>query len=218
MTDDAEALRPPYKLAIFDFDGTLADSAAWFIDTLDHVAERFSFRALPRGELEALRGRSSREVIRALGIPAWKLPLIARHMRKLSLQAAGGIALFPGIDALLHQLSDRGITLAIASSNSEATVRHVFGAPLAATIAQFECGTSMFGKGARIKRIINRAGATASTTIMIGDETRDIDAAHRAGTASGAVHWGYATSGALDNARPTHSFASPEQMARFLTA
>ena len=208
----------PYKLAIFDFDGTLADSATWFVETLDQVAERFSFRSLQREELESLREENSREVIRALGISAWKLPLIARHMRKLSRQAAGGIALFPGIEILLHRLHDRGITLAIASSNSEATVRHVLGASLAGTISQFECRTSLFGKAAHIKRIVKRAGVATSDTIMIGDETRDIDAAHKAGTASGAVDWGYATKSALESAQPTHSFVLPEQIAALLTA
>ena len=34
----------PYSLAIFDLDGTLADSFPWFLRTINDVADRFGFR------------------------------------------------------------------------------------------------------------------------------------------------------------------------------
>jgi phosphoglycolate phosphatase len=33
-----------YKLVVFDFDGTLADSGPWFMRVLNQVAERHRFR------------------------------------------------------------------------------------------------------------------------------------------------------------------------------
>ena len=35
-----------YKLAIFDFDGTLADSFAWFLSVINEVADRYGFRRI----------------------------------------------------------------------------------------------------------------------------------------------------------------------------
>src|SRR5262245_66602657 len=67
-----------YDLAIFDFDGTLADSAAWFRSMINHVARRYDFRQITDAELEELRGRRSTEIVRYLGVPAWKMPFIAR--------------------------------------------------------------------------------------------------------------------------------------------
>ncbi|MFX8008309.1 HAD hydrolase-like protein, partial [Acinetobacter baumannii] len=65
---------PRYRLVIFDFDGTLADSGDWFLSIADHLADRFNFRKVDPAEIERLRGQSSRYVIRYLGIPRWKLP------------------------------------------------------------------------------------------------------------------------------------------------
>ena len=42
-----------YDLAIFDFDGTLADSAAWLRSTINDVAQRYGFRQITDAELEA---------------------------------------------------------------------------------------------------------------------------------------------------------------------
>jgi len=76
-----------YKLVIFDFDGTLVDSFPWFVQVLNDVADRYRFRRVDPHQAEALRGQSAREMIRYLGIPAWKMPLIARHMRKRKAEA-----------------------------------------------------------------------------------------------------------------------------------
>src|SRR3954451_19595424 len=66
-----------YDLAIFDFDGTLADSAIWMAGVFNDVADRFGYRRVSEDELQMLRGRSNREIVRYLGVPAWKLPFIA---------------------------------------------------------------------------------------------------------------------------------------------
>ena len=71
-----------YKLVIFDFDGTLADSAGWLFGVLNQVADRYGFRRTSEAEIAMLRGRDNREIVRYLGVPAWKLPLIAAHMRR----------------------------------------------------------------------------------------------------------------------------------------
>ena len=46
----------PYALAVFDFDGTLADSFPWFAGVLNGVADRYGFRCTRPGEAEGLRG------------------------------------------------------------------------------------------------------------------------------------------------------------------
>src|SRR5262245_37023357 len=105
-----------YDLAIFDFDGTLADNAAWFRANINKVARRYGFRQVTDAELERLRGLRSAAIIRYLGVPAWKMPFIASHMRKLVARDAHQIALFDGVDTLLSSLTERGVTVAIATS------------------------------------------------------------------------------------------------------
>ena len=73
----------PPALVIFDLDGTLADSYPWFLRHVNDVADRFGFRRIADDDVEALRHAGSREILRRLDVPLWKVPAIARHMRRL---------------------------------------------------------------------------------------------------------------------------------------
>ena len=123
-----------YKLVIFDFDGTLADSFPWFLSVINTVAERYRFKRVDEHEGATMRRYSARQIVQHLEVPWWKLPFIARHACALAKRDRAQIALFPGVDHLLAQLAETGITLAVVSSNSEETVRHALGAENAARI------------------------------------------------------------------------------------
>src|SRR5258706_9987908 len=64
---------PRYRLAILDFDGTLADSGGWFLRISDDLGRRFGFRSVSADDVEMLRGCTTCEIIRFLGIPRWKI-------------------------------------------------------------------------------------------------------------------------------------------------
>ncbi len=204
-----------YDLAIFDFDGTLADSAEWFFAAYDAVAARFRLRRASRAELEGMRALGTREIMRSLDVPMWKVPLIARHMRRMMADEIGGIALFPGIADALVALHGRGVALAVVSSNAEGNVRAVLGAELAGRVAFWGCGTALFGKAKKLRQAMRACGVAPDRTIAIGDETRDVEAARAVGIASGAVLWGYAAPAALVAAGPTLVFAEVGEVARF---
>jgi phosphoglycolate phosphatase len=201
------------RLVIFDFDGTLADSAAWFTGVLNDVARAYGFRVLTKEQIEALRGCDNRTIVRALGVPTWKLPFIARHVRRLAARDADRIRLFAGVEAMLQSLSARGFHLAIVSSNGEDTIRRVLGPETSQLIGTYACGAALFGKARRIRAVLRRTGIGPDRAIAIGDEVRDIEAARRAGIASGAIAWGYATPELLSRHRPTLAFASVEEIA-----
>lgn len=205
-----------YRLAIFDFDGTLADTFAWFARVLDQVAGEFGFRCVDAAEREALRACDSREILRRLGVPAWKLPRIAHRVRALKALEAHRLPLFPGVPDMLRHLADRGVSLAIASSDAEANVRLTLGPANAALIDRFACGASLFGKPAKLRLLLERSGVRPQAAIFVGDEVRDAEAARAAGIAFGAVTWGYATAGALAAQAPEHLFASVDELARAL--
>jgi phosphoglycolate phosphatase len=206
----------PYKLVIFDFDGTLSDSGEWFLSILDDLSERFRFRrVVDRDEVERLRRRPTREVIQHLGIPGWKLPLIARHVRARFRENARDIRTFDGVRAMLQTLADAGIRMMLCSSNGEANVRAVLG-PDAARFEAYFCGSGLFGKVAKFRRAIKASGLAPSAILAIGDETRDIDAARAVGIGAGAVLWGYANPDLLIAMRPDITFASPADIVAHL--
>jgi phosphoglycolate phosphatase len=200
----------PIKLAIFDFDGTLADSFAWFARVLNDVADKYGFRRVEAHEVETLRGLNARDMIGHLGVPAWKMPLIASHMRKL--KASEPTRLFDGTGRMLRALTGRGIAIAVVTSDAEANVRAALGPELAALVTHYECGASLFGKAAKFKGVLRRAGCGAAQAICIGDEIRDLEAARSAGIAFGAVAWGYTRADALQAQAPDAMFNSMDEI------
>ena len=213
---DEHGVAPQYALVIFDFDGTLANSGDWFLSIAGDLARRFGFREPAADALDMLRGLSSREVIRYLGIPRWKLPAIARYVRALLAEQIDRIALFDGIDALLETLASNGVRIAIVSSNAEANVRAVLGPANIARIESFACGASLFGKARLFKRVLRDSGLAPHQVISIGDETRDITAARKTGVTAGAVLWGYASHEALSRRTPDALFETPDDVVRLV--
>jgi phosphoglycolate phosphatase len=203
---------PRYRLAIFDLDGTLSDSFPWFLRVLNDVADRHGFRRVADSEIGALRGLSTRELIASLRVPFWKIPAIARDMRAMKAQALDTIPLFPGTQAMLQGLRRAGVTLALVSSDHEGNARRALRdtAPL---FAHRACGASLFGKAAHFHRVLKATNIAPHEAIAIGDETRDAEAAARAGIAFGAVTWGYASAQALAAHAPQETFRTMDEIA-----
>ncbi len=208
---------PLYSLVIFDLDGTLADSFPWFRRHVNGVADRFAFRRIADEDVESLRHADSREILTRLEVPTWKLPAIARHMRRLKAQHIQDIPLFDGAEAMLRTLLQAGFRLALVSSDSEANARQQLG-ELAALFSHFDCGASIFGKARKFRRVVKRAGLAPDAVIAIGDEVRDIEAARSVGIACGAVRWGFASSEALRARAPDLMFERMEDIVRELAA
>jgi phosphoglycolate phosphatase len=209
---------PPYALAIFDFDGTLADSWPLMGDAIAEAADRFGFRRPSAEDVQRLRGQDNRAAMRALGVTTWHVPRLVMHMRRVAAQHADRIELFAGVQAMLWRLQAAGVRVAVVSSNTEATIRQVLGPDLASVVERYDCGAALFGKASRFRRVVRGAGVPRAQVIAIGDEGRDIEAATTAGIASGAVTWGYATADLLARCGPTHVFTTVESMAEALTS
>ncbi len=207
---------PRYRLAIFDFDGTLADSGDWFLSIADDLAERFRFRRIDSAEIETLRGRTTREVIRHVGIPRWKLPAIARHIHKRLAGEIDRIDLFDGVTDMINELVASGVRIAVVTSNAEHNARAILGPDIVAKIDMFECGASLFGKAPRFKRVLRKLGVAHADAISIGDETRDLTAARKVGIDAGAVLWGYANRSILTALKPDVVFDSPAEVIDFM--
>ncbi len=201
-----------YDFAIFDFDGTLADTAASFMAACNAAARRYGFRELSVDEFQSLRTMGSREIIAQLGVPMWKLPQIAAFMRRAMATEAASIRLFPGAAELLARLKVAGVGIAIVSSNAEESIRGALG-ETAAMVDLFECGAALFGKAQHFKTAIRHSGFDASRILAIGDEARDIEAARKAGVAAGAVAWGYADPVFLKGLGPDRFFSQMDEIA-----
>lgn len=209
--------RAPYRLVIFDFDGTLADSFPWFLSELDALAVCWRFRPVAAGEEPLLRSMSAREILRHLRVASWKLPLVARDLRRRMAADIEQIRPFAGVDELLRGLRGAGVRLGLATSNSLDNVRAVLGDETVALFELVETGASVHGKAARLRRMLRDAGLPPAQVVYVGDEIRDLEAARAAGVAFGAVAWGYNSAEALRRIGPELVFEDVAGMGARLT-
>jgi phosphoglycolate phosphatase len=205
-----------FRLVIFDYDGTLADSGQWFADNINRFARKHRFREVSTGELEQLRALPTRDVIRALEVKWWRMPLIAADMRRAVGEPGGTPRLFEGVGALLRRTKTAGIRIGVVSSNSELNIRVGLGAELAALIDGFACGAGLFAKSAKLRRLARRMEVPDSAVLCVGDDSRDIEAAHAVGLKGAAVTWGYAREEAFTRVRPDFVVRSIDELAGVL--
>lgn len=207
-----------YRLAAFDFDGTLADSGDWFLQVFNELADKFGFRRIEPSDQELIRGYSAAEIMKYLRVPHWRLPAIMIYTRRRAASDWQHIRLFHGVEEMLRDLRNAGIQVAIVSSNAEQTIRNVLGPANSSLVGYFSCGASLFGKAAKLRSMLRKAKLPANSSIYIGDEIRDAVAAREVGMPFGAVSWGYTTAEALLREAPDLNFTSVSDISRDLIA
>jgi phosphoglycolate phosphatase len=203
-----------YRLAIFDFDGTLADSFPFFISVFNTIADRHSFKRIDPSQVDQYRHYGMRQMMQLVGLPAWKLPQASRSFMAMMRDNADAIPLFDGVSDALRHLAAQEVRLAVVSSNSAQNVHRILGPDLTRLVGRFECGMSIFGKASRIRAVLKDRGVAAEHAIYVGDQGTDAEASRKAGVAFGAVHWGYAAIEALRTAGCDDEFTTPHDLRR----
>ena len=207
---------PKYNLVMFDFDGTLADTFPWVLSMLSHAAEKFNLKPVDMGEIEFLRGMDTHTMLKRHNISFWKLLTMTRFFRKQMAQQVEQLSLFAGIDEIITRLAAEGYTLGIVTSNSYHNVVNVLGERCTSLIHHFECGVSLYGKDKKFKRILKKSQYSASETLYIGDEIRDLLSARKAKIDFGAVAWGYTRLDALQAYQPELVFNQVSDLEQIL--
>jgi Predicted phosphatases len=182
-----------YKLIIFDFDGTLADTLSWYMGAVNKVADKYKFKKVQQSEWETIRYYEVNKLFKYLGVPTWKIPIVLNHLKKLLAKDIHCLSIFKDADNLLKRLSSCGATLAIVTKNTYENVHKILGQEYIDLIDYFECGTSMSGKASKLKKILNQSKISCKETIYIGDEIGDAMAAQKVNIDFGCVTWGYNT-------------------------
>lgn len=192
-------------LILFDVDGTLADTFDTVVKLATRFAPDYNIPLVPKKELKRLRGMATKEIIRTLEIPWYKLPFFVRKIRKELNAHMHDIKPFPGMVALISHLHKEGYPLGIISSNSRANVQVFLTSNKLPPFTILHTGIGMFAK----PRILRAIARQHPSVVYIGDETRDIDAAHQADIPIIAVSWGYATREGLRKHTPTALVSTP---------
>jgi phosphoglycolate phosphatase len=197
-----------YSLAIFDFDGTLANSFAQFIRALNDAADKYTFRSIGEREIEVLRQQDASKALKYLGVGEHKLPFISRYVRSRMMKDISQISLFEGADHLLEQLAARGVMIAIISASRPADVRRLLGTRNEKLVQHFACGAAFLSKRLKLRQIVRRSNVVSLECILIGDQITDLLAARAENISFGAVSWGFNSGEALKKNSPDFQFES----------
>ncbi|XOF32855.1 MAG: HAD-IA family hydrolase [Candidatus Electrothrix sp. YB6] len=201
-----------YQVIIFDFDGTIADSFNHFCIILNRLSEEFSFRTVLPHEVDAFRRKSSREVIRDLRIPLFRLPRILARARKDFNEVMPEIQVVPGMKEVLFQLKRQNRTIGLLTSNASENVQ-CFLENNGLDIFDFLYASSgLWGKARRLKKAIAGHRFDIDKVLYVGDETRDIDVARRAGVKIASVAWGYNSLQTLREFSPDYLVTEPHEL------
>jgi len=205
-------------VVIFDFDGTIANTLDSIIDIMNNLSDEFGFRKIHDEDVEYLRGKRPREILKHLGISLFKLPFVIRKTRR---EINSHIALLsPSIDLLptLKLLKENGCQVGIVTTNIEENVKKFLHANNLDLFDFFYTAKKVFGKDRTISKIIKDMKLEKSKVYFVGDEVRDIEAGKKVGIKTIAVSWGYNTKDALDKEHPDHLIDSPLELENIVLA
>jgi phosphoglycolate phosphatase len=206
--------RPGYgarvSLIIFDFDGVIADSRAAIMEAVQTLAHEKGVPAVTDEELATV---AMRDLFRRMRIRWWEIPRYVKKGRQALVDNRDRIVVQPNILPVLRWATGQGLPMAILSSNTEALIADFVAAHMPwARFAPVVGGVSLFAKHRALKRLLRRVPAPQEPLAYVGDEVRDVRAAHRVGIRSIAVTWGKDGAGLLASAGPTALVASGDEL------
>ena len=202
---------------LFDFDGTIADTLNLVRMVPPELEVKYHLPKLADADITALRMLPAQQVFGKLGISPLQLPFFLADIRKLTSEKITTIEMFPGLREVLTQLKTAGHHLSIVTSNSAENVELFLTKHQARDLFDFvHSELNLWGKAAALKNVLKAKKIPPAEAYYIGDELRDIAAAHGAGLRIISVGWGFNAAEALQEARPDFMAAAPEDLLQYI--
>ncbi|MBK9605686.1 MAG: HAD-IA family hydrolase [Betaproteobacteria bacterium] len=214
---------PRYRLLVFDWDGTLADSAAIIVEAIQLACADLGLPIPTDAAARYVIGLGLHDALRHVTptLAEKDYPALSARYRVHYLNRDPEIPLFAGADILLSSLNARGHALAVATGKSRRGLdRALEQAGIGARFAATRCADEGFPKPNpdMLLYLMDRLGAAPEETLMIGDTTHDLMLAANAGVDAIGVAYGAHPGPALAAQPNLAIVGSVEELALWLGA
>ena len=197
-----------YKVLIFDFDGTLADTKESIVETMKLVATKFDVKNLNETQIESLIGLPLKTTFQEVFLLNEKLIGKAtleyrRHYNEVAIET---ISLFEGVADKLLAFHQQGIKLAVASSKGKEALIKILKKQNVYDLFSFVGGEEDAENKKPAPDIVNhimdKFNCHPNECLVIGDTVFDIEMGHRAFVETCGVTYGNNTRAQLERLNP----------------
>lgn len=201
-----------YKMIIFDFDGTIADTFNLFYQVAVELSREFGMEDKLNPELiKKYRHQGAAKIIKDFGIKPWQIPKLVKKGQTLFTNKVAEAKPFLEIPEVLEKLNDQ-TSLGIITTNSAENVEAFLEKHRLDFFDFVISSPALFGKSKTIKNVLKNYNLNKFEVIYVGDEVRDIESARKAGVGVGAVTWGYNDEDLLQLNNPDFLFDIPQEL------
>jgi phosphoglycolate phosphatase len=174
-----------FDLIVFDWDGTLMDSAACIASSLRAACGDLGFTVPTDRDARYIIGLGLHDALAHVlpGVPQQHYPAVVERYRHHFTRQDGGTTLFPGVAELLTELRASGHLLAVATGKSRRGLDRALSATgLTGLFSATRCGEEGMPKPhpQMLNWLMHELRAPTVRTLMIGDTTHDLAMARSA--------------------------------------
>lgn len=185
-----------YKLIVFDWDGTLADSLEQIVTVMEKAISDMQLEQRSPASIRSIIGLGLTESVRTLYPDISDnrvVELVDSYRTNYLIASKEPVRLFPGVEKVLAQLHSDGYLLAVATGKSRRGLnRSLNESGVEDMFHTTRCADETFSKPhpQMLHEIMDVFGMLAEDTLMIGDSEHDLRMANNAGVDSVAVNYG----------------------------
>lgn len=184
-----------FDLIVFDWDGTLMDSTATIVESIQAACADLDLPVPSREQASHVIGLSLMGAVQAVvpGLDEAGCQRLAERYRHHFLARDHDLVLFEGVRELLDWLRGEGYQLAVATGKARRGLSRVLASSgLEAVFDATRCADESFSKPhpGMLLELMGELFVTPERTLMIGDTTHDLLMAKNAGTHALAMTYG----------------------------
>lgn len=204
------------KYIIFDFDGTIANSFPLIVDIARVVLPKLD---LSDEKIERFRNLPPKRIIKDSKVPYVKIPSLLVKGKRLLSKRLDEVQIVKNLDGVIKQLHEEGYKLYVVSSNSETNIRlfldkyqikHYFNSIYG--------NVGLFSKAQTLRKVLRWQKIRSGECLYIGDEVRDIEAAHKVHIAVASVTWGFNGKEILKKYKPDYLVDKPKELLKIASS